>query len=111
MSGAGTIGTLGPWLLPFTILKLVNVIGDKMDHPYYISDSERNQRLNTPVCQHNWMGVNQSSSWTETMLVAEKYLKEGKTVRIETVHFGEAKSDQESREHDPIEYEVWVDFR
>lgn len=51
------------------------------------------------------MGVNQSSDLEETLRVVEKYLREGRPVQVHIQDF-----QRQSEEHDPVEYEVYVDF-
>jgi hypothetical protein len=54
-----------------------------------------------------FIGVNQSPDIEETMQVAQKYILEGKDVKIHIQHFIGALT----HEHPfPIEYEVYVDF-
>jgi hypothetical protein len=54
-----------------------------------------------------YIGVNQSPDIDKTMQVAQKYILEGKDVRIHVQHFTGALT----REHPyPIEYEVYVDM-
>jgi len=53
-----------------------------------------------------YTGVNQSSSWLETQRVIKKYLDKGYDVRVHRQEFGAP-----SKEHDSVEYEVYVDFK
>jgi hypothetical protein len=46
----------------------------------------------------NWTGVNQNHSWEQTQAVARKYVNRGYEVM------------NRSKEHERIEYEVYVDF-
>jgi hypothetical protein len=53
----------------------------------------------------SYTGVNQSSSLEATLSSVKYHLEQGHNVQVTIRNFGSA-----TREHDPIEYEVYVDL-
>lgn len=55
-------------------------------------------------------GISQLASMEDTLWTIEKYLRKGCKVLAMRVLFPGAEKEPKPREHEPVEYEVYVDF-